>query len=155
MKKIISFLATAFLIITIVTSCGPRSGISNDNEQIENVARTDNQQTSKKAIDVWYDEADGKLFKRNCAVCHFLTDQVLIGPGLAGVKDRLPKPAEDWFVKYTLNSEKVFESGDPYAAKLKDTYKVMPMPAFEDALTEQEIKRIYKVVTFSSSQALP
>ena len=141
--------------MTLATSCGPRSGVQNDNEQTDNSSQTDNEKTSEKVIDVWYDEADGRLFKKNCAVCHSLTDQIIVGPGLAGVKDRLPQPAEDWFIKYTLNSDKVFKSGDPYAAKLKDEYKGNPMTAFEGVLTEQEIKRIYKVVTFSTSQAVP
>jgi len=31
------------------------------------------------------------LFKQNCAVCHTMTDKKLTGPGLAGVKNRVPK----------------------------------------------------------------
>ena len=58
-----------------------------------------------------------KIFKQNCAVCHTLTDQILTGPGLAGVFDRAPKG--DWLKNWILNSDKVTKSGDAYAKKLK------------------------------------
>lgn len=154
-KKINFVSTTGLLLLTILFSCGPRTGIDNDNEQTDSVTQADNEKTSEKVIDVWYNEADGKLFKQNCAVCHSLTDQIIDGPGLAGVKDRIPQPSVDWFVKYTLNNEKVFKSGDPYAAKLKDEYKGHPMTVFEGVLTEQEVKRIYKVVTFSTTHTVP
>ena len=60
-----------------------------------------------------------KLFKQNCAVCHAShTDQHGTGPGLKGVFDRVPKPAEEWMTKWIINNEKVIKSGDAYAAKI-------------------------------------
>lgn len=59
-----------------------------------------------------------KIFKQNCAVCHALTDQKLTGPGLAGVFDRVPKPAEAWLHSWIHNNNKVIASGDAYAKAL-------------------------------------
>ena len=59
-----------------------------------------------------------KIFKQNCAVCHSLTDQKLTGPGLAGVADRVPKPADEWLAKWIKNNNKVIASGDAYAKSL-------------------------------------
>ena len=59
-----------------------------------------------------------KIFKQNCAVCHSLGDNKVTGPGLAGVAGRVPKPADEWLVKWIKNNNKVIASGDAYAKGL-------------------------------------
>lgn len=81
-----------------------------------------------------------KLFKQNCAVCHTVTDQVLTGPGLAGVFDRAPKGA--WLHDWILNNEKVRKSGDAYGNKIYDDYKKASMTVFEGQLTDQDVDAI-------------
>ncbi|MCX8081240.1 MAG: c-type cytochrome [Bacteroidia bacterium] len=84
-----------------------------------------------------------KLFKQNCAVCHAAhTDQRLTGPGLKGVFDRVPKPAEEWLTKWILNNEKMIKAGDPYAVKIYNEYGKAAMTVFEGILTEADVKAI-------------
>ncbi len=132
--------------MTIVTSCGPRSGIHNDEKSDADTISV--KADEKKQIDVSYKDKGRKLYKQNCAVCHGpAIDLIDPAPDLKEIKDRLPNPCDEWFVKYTLNSEKVFLSGDPYAAKLKSEYKDNRMTLFEGVLTEQDVKEIYNYLT--------
>jgi len=84
-----------------------------------------------------------KLFKQNCAVCHSShTDQKLAGPGLKGIFDRVPKPADEWLIKWILNNEKLIKSGDAYANKIYNENNKAAMPVFEGQLTETDVKDI-------------
>lgn len=84
-----------------------------------------------------------KLFKQNCAVCHAShTDQHGTGPGLKGVFDRVPKPADEWIAKWILNNEKVIKSGDAYANKIYGENGKAAMTVFEGQLNEKDIAAI-------------
>jgi cytochrome c2 len=152
----ISFISTiGLLLLTIVFSCGPRSGIHNDEKKTDDVNISGNANETKQ-IDVSYSEKGGKLYKQNCAVCHAkFEDHVIVGPPLKGIADRLPQPAEEWFVKYTINNEKVFASGDAYAAKLKAEYKDKPMTVFEGVLSEDDVREIYTYLTGQPKHPVP
>ena len=78
-------------------------------------------------------------------MCHFASDKKLSGPGLRGVENRLPAPAEDYFIKYTLNNYLVFKSGDSYAKKMKEG-GWSGMPTYDGILTVQEVQQIYSYV---------
>jgi mono/diheme cytochrome c family protein len=84
--------------------------------------------------------AGEKLFKNNCAQCHKVTDQKLVGPGLKGVADRVPKPAEAWLIKWIKNSQSLVKAGDAYAVKIFEEYNKSVMPS--QAVTDDEIKSI-------------
>lgn len=87
-----------------------------------------------------------KIFKQNCAVCHTLTDQKLTGPGLAGVFDRVPKPADEWLIKWIKNNNKVIASGDAYAKKLvADNGGADAMSEFE-FLSDDEVKALVEYI---------
>ncbi len=88
-------------------------------------------------------ENGAKLFKQNCAVCHAShTDQRLTGPGLKGIFDRVPKPADEWLIKWILNNEKLIKSGDAYANKIYNEYNKAAMTVFEGQLSENDVKDI-------------
>ena len=84
--------------------------------------------------------AGEKLFKNNCSQCHKVTDQKLVGPGLKGVADRVPKPAEAWLIKWIKNSQSLVKAGDAYAVKIFEEYNKSVMPS--QAVTDDEIKSI-------------
>ncbi|GAB4203344.1 MAG: c-type cytochrome [Bacteroidia bacterium] len=88
-------------------------------------------------------ENGAKLFKQNCAVCHAShTDQKLTGPGLKGIFDRVPKPADEWLIKWILNNEKLIKSGDAYANKVYNENNKAAMTVFEGQLSENDVKDI-------------
>lgn len=145
-KKINPILTIGLFLLTTLISCGPRSGIHND-EKTDDGNFCGNANETKQ-IDVSYNDKGAKLYKQNCAVCHGPAhDLIDAAPDLKGIKDRLPNPADEWFIKYTLNNEKVFLSGDAYANKLKSEYKDRPMTVFEGVLTEQDVREIYNFLT--------
>jgi mono/diheme cytochrome c family protein len=84
--------------------------------------------------------AGEKLFKINCASCHKVTDQKLVGPGLKGVAARVPQPAEAWLIKWIKNSSALVKSGDAYAVKVFNENNKSVMPS--QALSDDEIKSV-------------
>lgn len=98
----------------------------------------------------------GKLFKQNCAVCHYpFTDQKLTGPGLAGMTDRVPKPQEEWFTAWVLNNEKVLRSGDAYAKKIYAENDKAAMTVFEGQLSKEDVHEIYAYLTKEATMPIP
>lgn len=89
--------------------------------------------------------ADGKaIFKANCSVCHYVDkDQILTGPGLKGLFDRIPaKPTkEEWLHKWIKNATKVKASGDPYATALDAKFPSGTMSEFE-FLSDEDINLV-------------
>jgi mono/diheme cytochrome c family protein len=62
-----------------------------------------------------------QTFKANCAACHKITNEVLAGPGLAGIADRWTA-SEELLVLWIQNPQKAAESGDPYIKSLVERY---------------------------------
>jgi len=90
--------------------------------------------------------ADGeKLFKQNCSACHRLDEKKLTGPGLKGVFDRVPQPAEEWLYKWIKNNEELRKSGDAYANKVFNDYGGVAMSSFSH-LADDELKAIIAYV---------
>ncbi|MFT4681144.1 MAG: mono/diheme cytochrome c family protein, partial [Flavobacteriales bacterium] len=86
-----------------------------------------------------------KLFKQNCASCHRVDGKALTGPGLAGVYDRVPQPADEWLLKWVKNSNAVIKSGDAYAVALFNEYNKTAMTNFE-FLSDEEVVAILDYV---------
>lgn len=82
-------------------------------------------------------ETGKKLFSTNCAMCHALTKDDLIGPGLAGVNQRREQA---WLISWIKNSQKMIESGDKVAVELFNKYNKVVMPAYD--YSDEEIKSI-------------
>src|SRR5690606_11596066 len=78
--------------------------------------------------------AAGKaIFDTNCFACHRL-DQASIGPALRGVTERQDVA---WIKDFILNSQKVIQSGDPYAVALFAEYNNAIMPPMSFLTDEQ------------------
>ncbi|MFI5142303.1 MAG: c-type cytochrome, partial [Bacteroidia bacterium] len=89
--------------------------------------------------------ADGEsIFKQYCAVCHTLTDQKIVGPGLKDIADRAPKG--DWLFNWVKNSEKVTKSGDAYASKIFKECNNMAMTSFEGTINDDDIKTVVEYI---------
>jgi cytochrome c2 len=61
------------------------------------------------------------LFNTNCASCHKITDEVLVGPGLAGIQKRW-KSSDDMLVQWVQNPQEAYESGDKYIKSVVNRY---------------------------------
>ncbi|WP_238807861.1 c-type cytochrome [Emticicia aquatica] len=89
------------------------------------------------------DVAKGEgLFKNNCAQCHAVTAEVVVGPGLAGIEERRDYA---WLKKWINNPMGVIGSGDKYANELYAKYNKTQMTAF-GAFGDDEVKAILAYV---------
>ncbi|WP_229369758.1 c-type cytochrome [Fibrivirga algicola] len=89
------------------------------------------------------------VFEGNCAACHSVGSDKLLGPGLAGV--RLRAPGEAWLQKWIRNSSAVIASGDVYAVKIFNDNGKIQMTSFA-SLTDLQIKQ---VLDYVDSQNVP
>ncbi|MCB0395471.1 MAG: c-type cytochrome [Flavobacteriales bacterium] len=78
------------------------------------------------------------LFEANCKACHSPGDKVVIGPGLAGIEDRVP--SKDWLYQWIQNSRSLIDAGDAYAVKVFKENNEIDMPA--QAVSKEEIDAI-------------
>ncbi len=89
------------------------------------------------------DVAKGEgLFKNNCAQCHAVTAEVVVGPGLAGIEERRDYA---WLKNWINNPMGVIGSGDKYANELYLKYNKTQMTAFA-AFGDEEVKSILAYV---------
>lgn len=94
------------------------------------------------------DAAKGEtLFKNNCAQCHAVTDERVVGPGLKGADTRHDFA---WLTKWIRNSQAVIASGDPVAVKLYNDYSKAQMTSFPN-LSDDDIKGIFAYVDKAST----
>src|ERR1700741_4760627 len=85
--------------------------------------------------------ADGKaIFKQNCAVCHTLTDQVLTGPGLAGIAGKVPPG--DWLFNWVKDNKAMIKAGDAHAVKVFKENGGKDMTVFAGTLSDDDIKAV-------------
>jgi mono/diheme cytochrome c family protein len=91
------------------------------------------------------DPANGeKLFKSNCASCHF-PDKDMTGPALKGARQRwIDNSSEEQFYAWVKNSSAVIGSGDAYANQLFTTWKKTPMTAMN--LDNKQIDDVFAYV---------
>ena len=84
-----------------------------------------------------------KLFKQNCAVCHSLGANKIVGPGLEGVGTRVP--SEEWMAKWIKNNQDVLKGGDAYAKKILSENNGVAMPPFV-FFKDEEIAALIKFI---------
>jgi mono/diheme cytochrome c family protein len=81
---------------------------------------------------------DGKkIFKANCAACHSVGANVVVGPGLQGVND---KRSKEWLHKWIKNSGEFIASGDADAKAIFEEFKKVVMPA--QPVNDEEIDAV-------------
>jgi mono/diheme cytochrome c family protein len=81
------------------------------------------------------------IFQNNCAACHALSNEVVVGPGLQGLHTRRD---EAWLLSWIKNSTKVVQGGDPYALALFQKFNKTPMPSFD--FSEADIKAVLEYI---------
>ncbi|GAB4026015.1 c-type cytochrome [Spirosoma koreense] len=86
------------------------------------------------------DAEKGKtLFTNNCAQCHSVTSEKVVGPGLQGIESRAP--SKDWLHKWIRNSSAVIASGDAYANQVFNANGKVQMSSFP-SLSDADIDGI-------------
>lgn len=122
-------------------ACGPRTGVHYEKKEEEKPIAICGGVVDSYGKARTGTENGQKLFKQNCAVCHYPhRDDALTGPGLKGVLDRVP--SEEWFVHYTLNCDSMKKAGDAYSNKLTAQFNGQEMTVFSGILTEKDVREI-------------
>jgi cytochrome c2 len=78
------------------------------------------------------------LFRMNCANCHTIHSEVVVGPGLRGVTERRSK---EWIYAFVHNSSKMVLNKDKEAIEIFNNFNQQQMPAFQN-LSNAEIDSI-------------
>jgi len=78
-----------------------------------------------------------KLFKANCAACHSVGTNKVVGPGLQGIND---KRSAEWLEKWIINSGELIASGDADAVAIFEEYNKVPMPP--QPVSPEQVKSI-------------
>ena len=94
------------------------------------------------------DAEKGKaIFANNCAQCHAVTDEVIVGPGLKGIRERAP--SIEWLHKWIRNSSSLIASGDAYANQVYNKFNKVQMSSYPN-LTDADIDGILAYVDEAS-----
>ena len=97
------------------------------------------------------DAEKGKsLFTNNCAQCHAVTEDKVVGPGLKGIEERAP--SKDWLHKWIRNSSAVIASGDAYANQVFNANGKVQMSSFPN-LSDADIDGILAYIDQASKPA--
>lgn len=98
----------------------------------------------------WVQGATGEeVYNKMCMSCHSLTDEVLMGPGLAGLSDRR---TEAWILSWVKDSQGFIKSGDKDAVAIFKKFNEVPMPGFPQ-LSDDEIKALIAFVNEKGAAA--
>ncbi len=90
------------------------------------------------------------LFTNNCAQCHSVTADKVVGPGLKGINQRAP--SKDWLHKWIRNSSAVIASGDAYANQVFNANGKVQMSSFP-SLSDADIDGILAYIDQASNPA--
>ena len=97
------------------------------------------------------DAEKGKtLFTNNCAQCHAVTGEKVVGPGLKGIEERAP--SRDWLHKWIRNSSAVIATGDAYANQVFNANGKVQMSSFP-GLSDADIDGILAYIDQASKPA--
>lgn len=83
----------------------------------------------------------------SCARCHSIGKGKLIGPDLAGIKDRHDSA---WFVKFIRSSDSLINAGDTSAKRLFLANEKLPMPNHD--FSREEIKALVDYIDFEGKK---
>ncbi len=82
-----------------------------------------------------------KIFKANCAACHSVGSNKVVGPGLQGITE---KRTREWLGKWIANSGEFIASGDADAQAVFEANGKIPMPP--QAVSPEEIDAILEYI---------
>jgi mono/diheme cytochrome c family protein len=91
-----------------------------------------------------------EIFEKNCAVCHKISEEKLVGPGLKGVTERREKK---WLKKFIPGSQGLVKAGDPIAVKVFNENGKIPMPDHK-FLTDDDLNQLLTYIeTYKPAEA--
>ncbi|MCA9218254.1 MAG: c-type cytochrome [Planctomycetales bacterium] len=74
------------------------------------------------------------FFRQNCMNCHTIGGGRLTGPDLKDVSERKDR---EWLIGFMMNPKSYLDSGDPYAIKILEESRNVPMPTLPGMTRER------------------
>lgn len=141
---------SAPLLSAFVLACSGPAG----NVHIRTTDETKSAVDSAKGYGALVDYSRGKqLFKQHCNVCHPAPEENLVDQYLfVDLFDRLPSPAEEYFVWYLSDSKSLKGSGDAYAKHLDEVWDTDYEHRFGDSLSDQDFSALITYVKIGDWQ---
>lgn len=130
--------ALFFYLLTVGVACSSQQSKPVQN-QSNNAESTEGEDTAAKASVVLSEAAkEGKtIFKINCAQCHLMSKEDLIGPGMKGVTEKYD---QEWLIAFIKNSQAMIAAGDEKAIAVYEKYYKTVMPSF--SFNEEEVNQL-------------
>lgn len=85
-------------------------------------------------------------FRQNCMSCHTIGGGRLTGPDL---KDVTKRQGREWLTQFLMNPRAVIDSGDPYAKKLFEEARNVPMPT-PPGITQDRAEKLLDLIEAES-----
>lgn len=85
-------------------------------------------------------------FRQNCMNCHTIGGGRLTGPDL---KDVTKRQTREWLANFLLNPKAVLDSGDPYAQKIFEDSRRVPMP-MAPGMTRERAEKLLDLIEAES-----
>jgi len=93
-----------------------------------------------------YGQDTPDYFRQNCISCHTIGGGRLTGPDLKDVSKRQER---EWLTKYLMNPRAMIDSGDPYAKKIFEEARNVPMPT-PPGITPDRAKKLLDLIEAES-----
>ncbi len=86
-------------------------------------------------------------FRQNCLSCHTIGGGRLTGPDLKDITER--QPDREWLIKFIMNPTAVLASSDPYAKKIFEESRRVPMP-MAPQMTRERAEKLLELIETES-----
>lgn len=143
MKRI----AILCICLAFIYSCGDSANSSKKELNLPEIKKD-----STKLIALADMVGEGKLlFKQYCFPCHAMPDEEhQCGSSLETVFDRLPQPADEYCLKFILDSERLRNDGDAYARQIGIDYNSNFEHTFKDSLSISQVQNIINYLKYAN-----
>ncbi len=143
MKKRIACL---FYCLAFLSACGDQSGPEKQQLKVPDVKMNSTQLVALADL-----VKEGKLlFKTHCFPCHAMPDEEhQCGNSFGMLFEHLPEPADEYLVKFVMDSKRLRKEGDAYAMNLTKLYDSNYEHSFKDSLSYSQIESILNYLEFA------
>lgn len=90
------------------------------------------------------------IFCTYCVHCHKIASQTMVENSLEGVFDRLPQPADKYFIEFVGDSKLLRELGDQYAQSVHASRKRIYNHKFNQLFSDAEFADLLAYVQYHS-----
>jgi cytochrome c5 len=147
-KNIITNLLLSLLVTSLV-GCG---SYRDEHVRSTDEIRSQIDSSDFKQAALQYNQGK-QLFSNYCNTCHYAPEKhVLDQYTFDNLFQRLPTPAEDYFIQYISDSKALKASGNKYAKQVDEVYKSAYEHHFKDSLSTRDFSNLITYIKIAAKQ---